>query len=83
MRRFFAWATRLGGRAPFRLLPTRANGHPAFAFYGRWPAPEWRFHSVQIVTVEDELIADLTSFVMPELARVFDMSGSLPPEGGS
>jgi RNA polymerase sigma-70 factor (ECF subfamily) len=78
IRSFFAWTTRLGGHAPFRLLPTRANGEPAFAFYGRWQGPEWRFHSIQLVTLQDEMIAGLTSFVMPELAPVFGLPGVLP-----
>ena len=77
VRRFFAWTARLGGPAPFRLLSTGANGQPAFAFYSRRQSPEWHFHSIQLVTLQDEMIVDLTSFVMPELASVF----GLPEKG--
>jgi RNA polymerase sigma-70 factor, ECF subfamily len=78
VRRFFSWAARLGGPAPFRLLPIAANGQPAFAFYSRRQSPEWRFHSIQLITLQSEMIVDLTSFVMPELAAVFGL-----PENGA
>ena len=64
---------RPGGHAPFRLAPTAANRQPAFAFYSRWQGPEWRFHSVQVLTLHGDTIAAMTSFVMPALASVFGL----------
>jgi RNA polymerase sigma-70 factor (ECF subfamily) len=70
---FFALTGRPGGHAPFRLVPTAANCQQAFAFYSRWQGPEWRFHSVQLVTLHGGTIAAMTSFVMPPLASVFGL----------
>jgi hypothetical protein len=74
---FFAHTGRAGGHAPFRLVPTAANRQPAFAFYSRWQSPEWRFHSVQLLTLHGDTIAAMTSFVMPALASVFGLAAVL------
>ena len=79
--RFFAGTGRPGGHAPFRLMRTAANGQPAFAFYSRWQSPEWRFHSVQVLVIDDDKIDRMTSFVMPVLASVFGLPAVLPTEG--
>jgi RNA polymerase sigma-70 factor, ECF subfamily len=75
---FFGRTRRPGGHAPFRLVPTAANRQPAFAFYSRWQSPEWRFHSIQLLTLHEHSIAAMTSFVMPALASVFDLPVVLP-----
>jgi RNA polymerase sigma-70 factor (ECF subfamily) len=75
---FFAHATRPGGHAPFRLLPAAANRQPAYAFYSRWQAPEWRFHSIQLLTLSEGCIQTMTSFVTPALASVFGLPAVLP-----
>jgi len=75
---FFGRTGRPGGHAPFRLVPTAANRQPAFAFYSRWQSPEWRFHSVQLLTLHEHSVAAITSFVMPALASVFDLPVVLP-----
>jgi len=75
---FFAFTGRPGGHAPFRLVPTAANGQPAFAFYSRWQSPEWRFHSIQVLTLDERAVVAMTSFVMPALASVFDLPVVLP-----
>jgi len=74
---FFAHTGRRGGHAPFRIVPTAANCQPACAFYSRWQSPEWRFHSVQLLTLHEDSIAAMTSFVMPQLASVFDLPAVL------
>jgi len=74
---FLAHTGRPGGHAPFRLVPTAANRQPAFAFYSRWQSPEWRFHSVQLLTLHGDRIAAMTSFVMPPLASVFGLPAVL------
>jgi RNA polymerase sigma-70 factor (ECF subfamily) len=74
---FFARTGRPGGHAPFRLVPTAANRQPAFAFYSRWQSPEWRFHSIQLLTLDGGTIEAMTSFVMPALAAVFSLPAVL------
>jgi len=50
----------------FRLLPTRANGQPAFVLYTKPEADgPWRAHSIQVLGVDDSGIASLTSFMRP------------------
>jgi RNA polymerase sigma-70 factor (ECF subfamily) len=78
IRTFFAWTTRLGGHAPFRLVPTAANCQPAFAFYSRWQGDRWRFHSVQVLVLEDGAVARMTSFVVPALGPAFGLPAVLP-----
>jgi RNA polymerase sigma-70 factor (ECF subfamily) len=78
---FFAHTGRPGGHSPFRLVPTAANCQPAFAFYSRWQSPEWRFHSVQVLTLDGGTIAAMTSFVMPALASVFGLPALLHAVG--
>jgi RNA polymerase sigma-70 factor (ECF subfamily) len=75
---FFRRTARPGGHAPFRLVPTAANRQPAFAFYSRWQSPEWRFHSIQLLTLQEQSIVVMTSFVMPSLASAFDLPVVLP-----
>jgi len=77
---FFAWACRPGGHGPFRLVPTAANRQPAFAFYGHGRQPDWRFHSVQLVTLRDQSVVALTSFVEPRMHEVFGLPAILPDE---
>lgn len=73
----FAWTMREGGHGPFRVMPTAANCQPAFAFYSRWQAPEWRAHSIQVLVLEGESIAAITSFVTPALFRAFALPEAL------
>ena len=75
---FFARTARPGGPAPFRLVPTRANGQMAFAFYTRWHSLDWRLHSIQIVTIGEGAIAGMTSFVVPALGSAFGLPSVLP-----
>jgi hypothetical protein len=52
-----------GALRRFRLVPTRANGQPAFAFYvrDRW-APIVRAAGVLVLTLEGGRVAALTVF---------------------
>jgi len=77
IRSFFAiaWQT-CGG---LRLVPTAANGQPAFAVYTRDGADgPWAAHSIQVLTLEDGMISTLTLFVPPTGPRLFHAFG-LPP----
>lgn len=77
LRAFFALTARPGGHAPFRLLPTAANGQLAFAFYSRWQSPEWRAHSIQLLELEHDGVRAMTSFVMPALFPAFGLPSTL------
>ena len=74
----------LGGdaRGRWRLMPTRANSQPAFGWYLRQPdRAAYSAFGIQVITIEDRLIADITTFGFPELFRVFDLPSSI--DGGS
>jgi RNA polymerase sigma-70 factor (ECF subfamily) len=70
----FAWTARPGGNGPFRLLPTAANGQPAFAFYSRFGGDVWRPHSIQVIELDGDSVASMTSFVTPTLFSAFGLS---------
>jgi RNA polymerase sigma-70 factor (ECF subfamily) len=80
---FFAMAwNHCGG---LRLVPTAANGQPAFAVYeysdadGRWAA-----HSIHVLALDDDGIATLTIFtppVGPGLFEAFGLPAMLADEG--
>jgi RNA polymerase sigma-70 factor, ECF subfamily len=78
--RVFAWTGRPGGNGPFRLMATAANGQPAFAFYSRFQGSEWKAHSIQLVEIDGDAIAGMTSFVMPRLFSSFGLPTTLPDE---
>ena len=80
IRNFFAWAWR--AYSGCRLIPTAANGQPAFAAYVRKGTdPEWKAHSIQVLELEENAISRLTLFVKPtgpDLFRAFDLPKVLP-----
>ncbi len=74
IRRFFglAWQT-CGG---LRLVPTAANGQPAFAVYQFSTAEaRWNAHSIHVLAVESKAITALTAFVAPSGPRLFPAFG--------
>jgi RNA polymerase sigma-70 factor (ECF subfamily) len=76
--KLFAWIFRPGGHGPFRLVPVGANGPPGFAFYSRFQGQEWRPHSIQLLTLRDDSIAAMTSFVTPSSFPAFGLPAVLP-----
>jgi RNA polymerase sigma-70 factor, ECF subfamily len=77
IRSFFeaAWKT-CGG---LRLVPTAANGQPAFAVYERSAADGlWAAHSIQVLTIEHNAISTMTLFVEPRLFEAFGLPRVLP-----
>jgi RNA polymerase sigma-70 factor (ECF subfamily) len=80
IRSFFAiaWKTCSG----LRLVPTGANGQPAFAVYARTAADApFAAHSIHVLAIEDDRISTLTLFVPPTGPRLFHDFGlplSLP-----
>jgi RNA polymerase sigma-70 factor (ECF subfamily) len=77
IRSFFeaAWKT-CGG---LRLVPTAANGQPAFAVYECTAAGgPWTAHSIHVLTLEPGAISTMTLFVQPRLFEQFGLPRSLP-----
>jgi RNA polymerase sigma-70 factor, ECF subfamily len=72
IRNFFGIVWPRYGR--FRLLPTRANGQPAFALYVEGEEG-WRAHSLQILETDGEYISGLTFFMRPVGPTLFPMFG--------
>ncbi len=67
-----AWKT-CGG---LRLVPTSANGQPAFAIYEFSSADNrWNFHSIHVLTLESDAISSVTLFLDSNLFEAF----GLPP----
>jgi RNA polymerase sigma-70 factor (ECF subfamily) len=84
IRSFFAMAWK--GWTGFRMLPTAANGQPAFALYAyRIGADETpAAHSIHVLALEHDLISRLTLFVQyadPHLFRAFGLPRILPGAG--
>lgn len=73
--RFFfgmAWQT-CGG---LRLVPTAANGQPAFAVYELTGSDgQWTAHSIHVLALEGDVISTLTAFVPPVGPRLFEAFG--------
>ena len=74
IRSFFAYAFKTYDG--FRMVPTAANGEPAFAAYSRRDAnTPWTAHSIHVLTLEQEAISRLTLFYKPDGLRLFDAFG--------
>jgi RNA polymerase sigma-70 factor (ECF subfamily) len=71
----------LGRDRRWRVLPVRANGQLAFGKY-LWDEEQETFtaHSLSVLTLEGELIADFTTFLDPELIPRFGLPHELEPE---
>lgn len=62
-----------------RLIPTRANGLPAFAWYQLDPATnQHRAFGIQTIEIRSGKIANTTLFIEPTLFRFFDLPDTLP-----
>ncbi|HSB89390.1 MAG TPA: sigma-70 family RNA polymerase sigma factor [Anaerolineales bacterium] len=78
--RAFLEATVLAGdaRGRWRLVPTRANGCPAFGLYRRRDdGPGYVAFAVQVVTLDAGLVEDATTFGFPHLFRLFGLPDRL------
>ena len=75
-----AWKT-CGG---LHLVPTSANGQPAFAIYEFSAAEKrWNFHSIHVLTLEGEEISAITLFLDPQLFQQFGLPQFLPDNANS
>ena len=76
-RRFFAAVTLRPGRS-YRVVPTRANGQPAFGTYMADPhAGVYRAYGLLVVTIADDRITAVTGFDASVLPR-FGLPRTLP-----
>jgi RNA polymerase sigma-70 factor (ECF subfamily) len=67
------------GRRCFRLVPTRANGQPAFGCYLRDPRTGVAHaHGLLVLTLDEDRISHLTRFVDNGLMSRFGLPRSLP-----
>jgi RNA polymerase sigma-70 factor (ECF subfamily) len=64
----------------WRLVPARANGQVAFGNY-RWDDEWQRFlpRSISVLTLDGEGIAEITTFLGPELLSSFGLPEEVPP----
>ncbi len=80
--RFFfetAWKSCLG----MRLVPTAANGQPAFAVYARTEAdPRLAANAIHVLTLEDGEIATVTMFLEPRMFAAFGLPPVLADDAG-
>ncbi len=76
IRSFFAeqWKT-CGG---LRLVPTAANGQPAFAVYERGADGRFAAHSVHVLTLAQDAVSTMTLFLEPRLVAAFGLPTVLP-----
>lgn len=71
---FFRFAWRLYDG--YRMIPTAANGEPAFAAFSRARADApWEAHSIHVLTLEDSAISRVTLFAKPDGPRLFPAFG--------
>jgi RNA polymerase sigma-70 factor (ECF subfamily) len=76
--RFLAKAFHQMGKGPFRLARTGANGQPAFGLYEWDPhSGDYRPSTLQVLRIEDALIAEITGFVDPRLFSLFGLPSRL------
>jgi RNA polymerase sigma-70 factor, ECF subfamily len=66
----------LGRPGDLRMVPTAANGQPAFAAYLRDPAGLHRAHAIQVLTPSPAGLARIVSFNDPELFAMFGLAGT-------
>jgi RNA polymerase sigma-70 factor, ECF subfamily len=64
------------------LVPTTANGHPAFATYLREPDGVHHAHSVHVLTLVPHGVAGVVAFLEPGLFRHFGLPPVWPPRRG-
>jgi RNA polymerase sigma-70 factor, ECF subfamily len=66
------------GAPRWRLVPTRANGQPAFGHYG-WEVDAFVPHAISILTLRGSRIEDITIFRTPEALARFGLPPRLEP----
>ncbi|MCX4582387.1 RNA polymerase subunit sigma-70 [Streptomyces sp. NBC_01481] len=76
---FLATVPAGGDLTRITLVPTRANGQPALAAYGRDPSgTKASAYGIMVLTVDDDAIAEITGFTDPSLFALFGLPDHLP-----
>ena len=76
---FLTLSARYRGSRGTRLIPTRANGQPAFGRYVPDPQAEiFHLHSVVVLTLEGDRISAITNFIDSGVAAFFGLPRTLP-----
>jgi RNA polymerase sigma-70 factor (ECF subfamily) len=65
----------------FRLLPTAANGQPAFAAYLREGDGVHRAYGIMVLTIAASRVTRATTFMDPGLLATFGLPSALPAAG--
>ncbi|MGH2619609.1 MAG: RNA polymerase subunit sigma-70, partial [Anaerolineales bacterium] len=69
-------------RGRWRLVPTHANGLPAFAWYRRRSsAPGFAAFAIQVVALDGSRISDVITFGFPRLFATFELPSELGEDG--
>jgi len=77
---FFTQSGFRDGRRSFRLIPTRANGQPAFGRYELDPRTGIaRAHGLTVLSLDGEKIAEVAGFLGTDLPARFGLPASLRP----
>ncbi len=66
----------------WKLVPTRANGQPAFAFFQRTPEGGYQAAGVQVLTIQAGTIETINSFNDPALPERFGMPRIIEQNAG-
>jgi hypothetical protein len=76
---FLTQSARYRGSHGTALIPTRANGQPAFGRYVPDPrAQVYHLHSVMVLTLAGDRISAITNFIDSGLAPYFGLARTLP-----
>jgi RNA polymerase sigma-70 factor (ECF subfamily) len=71
-----------GGHHEMVMLPTRANGQPAFALYMRGEDDAFHPFHLQVLTLGADGVEHVAAFFSPKLFDTFGLPASLPPDSG-
>jgi hypothetical protein len=79
---FLTQSAQYRGSRRIVLIPTRANGQPAFGCYvPDEHAPVWHAHGVMVLTMEGMRISAITRFIDSGLLPYFGLPRTLPAAG--
>lgn len=69
-----------GGAHDMRMLPTRANGQPAFGLYMRGPDQSFHPFHLQVLTLGRDGVEHVGAFFGEQVFRTFGLPDRLPPD---
>ena len=69
-----------GGRHDMPMLPTSANGQPAFGLYMRTPAGDFVPFQLQVLDLDGDRVRHVSAFFDTALFATFGLPGRLPAD---